>query len=76
MTNAEAQLGELSAGLLNVDATVAKLKEQLSSYTKEAAEIEIGLNKAQETLAAAEGLVGKLTDEYKRWQDQVFGNNC
>ncbi|XP_018579489.1 cytoplasmic dynein 2 heavy chain 1 [Anoplophora glabripennis] len=85
LTDAETQLGELSAGLLNVDATVAKLKEQLSSYTKEAAEIEIGLNKAQETLAAAEGLVSKLTDEYKRWQDQVkelskeiekLPNNC
>lgn len=66
------QLGELSAGLLDVDATVAKLKAQLSTYTKEAAEIEIHLNIAQDTLQTAEGLVEKLNDEYQRWQMQVF----
>lgn len=65
------QLEELSSGLSNVDAAVAKLKEQLSAYTKEAAEIEIDLNQAQETLNAAEGLVSKLNDEYERWQIQV-----
>ncbi|XP_074038391.1 dynein cytoplasmic heavy chain beethoven [Leptinotarsa decemlineata] len=71
LSNAEAQLGELSAGLLDVDATVAKLKQQLSAFTKEAAEIEIDLNKAQATLGAAEGLVSKLGDEYDRWQKQL-----
>lgn len=40
-------------------------------YTKEAAEVEIRLRGAQETLAAAEGLVEKLNDEYDRWQLQV-----
>uniref|UniRef100_A0A6P7FU93 Cytoplasmic dynein 2 heavy chain 1 n=1 Tax=Diabrotica virgifera virgifera TaxID=50390 RepID=A0A6P7FU93_DIAVI len=85
LSNAQNQLGELSAGLLDVDATVAKLKEQLSVYTKEAAEIEIDLTKAQSTLSAAEGLVGKLGDEYHRWQTQLkelsqeidkLPNNC
>ncbi|CAH1986240.1 unnamed protein product [Acanthoscelides obtectus] len=71
LSEAEAHLGELSAGLLDVDATVAKLKQQLSDYTKEAAEIEIGLKKAQATLASAEGLVSKLSDEFQRWQDQL-----
>lgn len=65
------QLGELSAGLLDVDAKVASLKGQLSTYTKEAAEVEIQLNKAQSTLAAAEGLVEKLNEEYERWKQQV-----
>lgn len=69
-------MGELSAGLLDVDAKVANLKGQLSTYTKEAAEVEIQLNKAQSTLAAAEGLVGKLNEEYERWQRQVSENNC
>lgn len=64
-------MGELSAGLLDVDAKVAILKGQLTTYTKEAAEVEIQLNKAQATLAAAEGLVGKLNEEYERWQQQV-----
>ncbi|XP_056634261.1 cytoplasmic dynein 2 heavy chain 1 [Diorhabda sublineata] len=71
LLNAQNQLGELSAGLSDVDATVAKLKEQLSVYTKEAAEIEIDLNRAQSTLAAAEGLVGKLGNEYYRWKKQL-----
>lgn len=65
------QLGELSAGLTDVDAKVASLKGQLSTYTKEAAEIEIQLTKAQSTLTAAEGLVNKLNEEYERWQQQV-----
>lgn len=51
------------------------LKGQLSTYTKEAAEVEIQLNKAQATLAAAEGLVDKLNEEYERWQQQVMINN-
>lgn len=71
MRTAELQLGELSAGLTDVDTTVAKLKIQLSTYTKEAAEIEIHLIAAQDTLFAAEGLVNKLNDEYQRWQIQV-----
>lgn len=72
LSNAEAQLGELSAGLLDVDASVLQLKNQLAAYTKEAAEVEIDLNKAQGTLATAEGLISKLTEEYHRWQKQVF----
>lgn len=71
LRNAEIQLGELSANLTDVDATVAKLKTQLATYTKEAAEIEIHLVAAQETLSAAEGLINKLNDEYQRWQAQV-----
>lgn len=72
MANAELQLEELSTGLSDVDTAVAKLKLQLSTYTKEAAEIEIHLRAAQDTLATAEGLVDKLNDEYERWQKQVI----
>ena len=72
MASAEAQLGELSAGLSDVDAAVAKLKVQLSAYTKEAAEIEIDLNKAQETLSDAEGLVTKLDDQYNSSQEKLI----
>lgn len=71
LRNAELQLSELSSGLLDVDATVARLKDELSTYTKEAAEIEIGLEKAQATLSSAEGLVRKLNEEFERWQVQV-----
>ncbi|XP_050308267.1 LOW QUALITY PROTEIN: cytoplasmic dynein 2 heavy chain 1-like [Anthonomus grandis grandis] len=71
LSSAENQLVELNANLSDVDATVAKLKDQLSQYTKEAAEIEIGLNEVNRTLNAAESLVFKLEDEYKRWQEQL-----
>ncbi|KAF2899875.1 hypothetical protein ILUMI_06311, partial [Ignelater luminosus] len=85
LANAELQLEELSTGLSDVDTAVAKLKLQLSTYTKEAAEIEIHLRAAQDTLATAEGLVDKLNDEYERWQNQLkelseelkmMPNNC
>lgn len=68
---AEEQIGELSMGLDDVDKRVVDLKEQLNTNTKEAVEIEISLNKAKETLAAAEGLVMKLDEEYLRWKEQV-----
>ncbi|CAG9772440.1 unnamed protein product [Ceutorhynchus assimilis] len=71
LNNAESQLSELNANLSDVDATVLKLKEQLSQYTKEAAEIEIGLNGVNQTLSSAENLVHKLKDEYLRWQEQL-----
>jgi len=71
LEKAEFKIGQLSAGLTDVDKAVAELKEQLSRYTKEAAELQIHLARAQETISAAEGLVSKLDDEYQRWQDQV-----
>ncbi|CAH0554582.1 unnamed protein product [Brassicogethes aeneus] len=71
LKEAELHLVELSSGLSDVDAAVVKLKEKLSAYTKEAAEIEIDLNRAKETLNAAEDLVNKLNDEYERWKIQL-----
>lgn len=71
LKNAEGQLEDLSAGLLDVEERVAKLKLQLATYTKEAAEVEIELNKVKNTLVAAEGLVEKLNEEYLRWKSQV-----
>lgn len=71
LKEAENQIVELSAGLTDVDAKVAQLKTQLSQYTKEAAEIEISLKAAEDKLNSAEGLVGKLNEEYERWGKQV-----
>ncbi|XP_031341052.1 cytoplasmic dynein 2 heavy chain 1-like [Photinus pyralis] len=71
LATAELQLTELSSGLMDVDTAVAKLKNQLSTYTKEAAEIEINLNAARDTLNSAEGLINKLNDEYERWKIQL-----
>ncbi|KAF5283232.1 hypothetical protein FQA39_LY17379 [Lamprigera yunnana] len=85
LASAESQLNELSTGLVDVDTAVAKLKMRLSTYTKEAAEIEIHLRAAQSTISTAEGLVNKLNDEYERWKSQLkelsdeltlLPNNC
>lgn len=67
----EDQVGKLSTGLGEVDKRVAELKEQLNTYTREAAIIEIHLAKAQETMSSAQELVSKLEDEYNRWRSQV-----
>lgn len=67
----ENQITELSTGLTDVDTKVAQLKNQLSTYTKEAAEIEINLKEGEEKLKSAEGLVEKLNEEYERWGEQL-----
>lgn len=72
MQRAESQIGKLKSGLTDVDQAVAELKGQLNSYTQEAAQIQIHLSKARETIDAAEGLVMKLDEEYTRWKDMVL----
>jgi len=67
----EANIGKISSDLSDVNERVAELKVKLNTFTKEAAEIEIHLTKAKETLKAAETLVGKLVEEYDRWKIQV-----
>ena len=71
LERAEAQIGELSVGLEDVDKQVSVLREKLNRSTKEAAEVEFHLNKAKETISAAESLVTKLEGEYQRWSQQV-----
>ena len=68
---AEDQVGQLSTGLDEVDAQVAVLKERLNKFTKEAAEIEIYLNKTKETIGSADSLVEGLEGEFDRWNDEV-----
>lgn len=64
-------MGKLSSALTDVDQTVIELRDRLNKFTKEAAEIEINLKKASETLSAAETLVSELDDEFQRWTQQV-----
>lgn len=71
LKEAEEQISSLSTGLQDVDSTVAKLKQQLSIYSREAAETQVRLQAAKDTLAAAQGLVSKLDEEFNRWQEQV-----
>ena len=39
--------------------------------TTEAAKLKLDVDKASETIGAAENLIGKLEGEYKRWSTQV-----
>lgn len=68
---AEDQIGNLSTGLDEVDQQVAVLKERLNKFTKEAAEVEIHLNKTKETITAADSLVEGLEGEFTRWNQEV-----
>lgn len=71
MQKAEEQIELLSDGLDSVDKNVSELREQLTVNTKEAAEIELNINKEKKTIEAAQKLVEKLDDEFSRWGLQV-----
>ena len=62
---------KLGKGLAEVDRKVEGLKRKFEKTTTEAAKLKVELEKAQETIAAAENLVGKLDGEYARWSAQV-----
>ncbi len=47
------------------------LKDRLNKFTKEAAEVEIKLNKTKETISAADSLVEGLEGEFERWNGEV-----
>lgn len=72
LQKAEEQIELLSDGLDSVEKNVSQLREQLNVNTKEAAEIELNINKEKKTIEAAQKLVGKLDDEFSRWGTQVF----
>jgi len=71
LQKAEEQIELLSDGLDNVDKNVSELREQLTVNTKEAAEIELNINKEKKTIEAAQKLVEKLDEEFSRWGSQV-----
>ena len=62
---------KLQKGLSQVDNKVSTLKKTFEQRTTEAAKLKVELEKEQETIEAAENLVGKLEGEYQRWSEQV-----
>jgi dynein heavy chain 2 len=66
---------KLSKALDEVDRKVAGLRDRFEKFTTEAAKLKIELDKAEETIQAAESLVGKLDGEYQRWSGQVSCNH-
>lgn len=65
-------MDKLKSALDEVDAKVASLRNKFETFTKEAAELKIKLDKENETIQAAETLVSKLDGEYQRWNQQVY----
>ena len=63
---------KLGKGLEQVDRKVEGLKKTFEKTTTEAAKLKVELDKATETIEAAENLVGKLDGEYIRWNAQVI----
>jgi len=71
LDKAEDRLEKLNQALKEVDARVAELRNRFEKRTTEAAQLKLELDKANETIAAAESLVGKLGGEHRRWNEQV-----
>ena len=64
-------MAKLSKGLSEVDRKVENLRKTFEKTTTEAAKMKVELDKANETIVAADNLVGKLEGEYQRWSGQV-----
>lgn len=71
LEKAEGRMAKLQKGLTEVDQKVENLKRKFERTTTEAAKLKVELEKAEQTIAAAENLVGKLEGEYQRWNGQV-----
>ena len=71
LEKAESRMAKLSKGLSEVDIKVENLRKTFEKTTTEAAKMKVELDQANETILAADNLVGKLEGEYQRWSGQV-----
>ncbi|XP_069747277.1 cytoplasmic dynein 2 heavy chain 1 isoform X4 [Narcine bancroftii] len=71
LNKTEERKQNLETKLHSVGQKVAELKEKFQIRTTEAAKLEAEVNKAQETIEAAEKLIGQLDGEHIRWIAQV-----
>jgi len=76
LSSLEGKMTKLQKGLSQVDHKVSNLKKTFEVRTTEAAKLKVELEKEQETIEAAENLVGKLEGEYQRWSEQVRLQGC
>ncbi|GAB1603232.1 cytoplasmic dynein 2 heavy chain 1-like isoform X1, partial [Argonauta hians] len=67
----EDSIVQLSVKLDSVDSRVAELRANFEVQTREALELKHRLEKENETIQAAETLVGKLEGEHHRWNQQI-----
>ncbi|KAM7291629.1 hypothetical protein ISCGN_028202 [Ixodes scapularis] len=71
LSTAERRMDKLGSALEDVDQEVSRLRDRLNQFTKEAAQIEINLRSADETIGTAEEMVLQLEGEYQRWTKQA-----
>ena len=71
LAKSEKKLVKLGHALESLDRKVAEMRARFEQCTTEAAKLRLEVEKQEETIAAAENLVGKLEGEHKRWADQV-----
>ncbi|XP_077984893.1 cytoplasmic dynein 2 heavy chain 1-like [Glandiceps talaboti] len=71
LQKAVSRMEKLQKGLDEVDKKVSELRTKFEKRTTEAATLKLDLDKANETIQAAENLVGKLEGEHQRWNEQV-----
>ncbi|XP_034460809.1 cytoplasmic dynein 2 heavy chain 1 isoform X1 [Hippoglossus hippoglossus] len=67
----ESRKNKLEHQLNSVGAKVSELKEKFQCHTAEAAKLEAEVNKAQDTIAAAQQLISQLDGEHTRWNTQM-----
>jgi len=65
------KMNTVGTELSKVDDRVAMLRKTFEETTTEAAKLKIELEKAEETMNSAQNLVGKLENEFHRWNNQV-----
>ncbi len=72
LDKSEKKLEKLGKALAALDQNVQGMRNRFELLTTEAAKLKIELEKEEETIVAAENLVGKLEGEHKRWSDQII----
>lgn len=65
------RLAQCEKELASIDVVVGKMRDEFGEKTREAQILTMGLEAAQSTLTKAQGLLGKLGGEQKRWSEQV-----
>jgi dynein heavy chain 2 len=71
LSESQARLQELTLALARLDSDCAALRAKFQQALGEAAQLKVQLDQAQQTILAAETLLGKLEGERSRWASQV-----
>lgn len=73
LDSARNRLVQCETELKTLDDQVATLKSKFSATTSEAESLKLSLQETTEILDAAQSLLGKLSGEKERWEEQVQG---